>query len=194
MTKSRVPSPRPAPSASICALAAGLAIASLSPGVARAYEDQLGLSVTAGYVGITADTPYPPHALAVGVGVGVGLDDTWELRAHLDYAYHVEGMHRAIASVDLVYLVDVLSVVPYLGLSAGGALSVLEDPLLASPLVGDDRVRGDLRLGIVLGLDVLLSREAAIGLELRPGAYVTDFDRSPIELGASIRLTWLLET
>ncbi len=174
-------------SGSTLGLALSIAL-SILPSAARAYEDQLGLFATAGYTGIASDTVYPAHAVTLGAGIGVGLGDTWELRARADYAFHVAAMHRVALSADLVYVVDVLSVVPYLGLSVGGIVSVID-----ASLPSLEGVRGDLRLGAVLGLDLLLTRELAIGVELRPEWIVTDFDREPFELGAVLRLEGLFE-
>lgn len=169
----------------VALVATGLGLARPVP--AHAYEDQVGLFATGGYGAIVGDTPYPPHALSLGLGVSVGLGDVWELRGRFDYAHHVSAMNRLTGSVDLVYLVDVLSVVPYVGVSAGGAVSVLP------PSFGLGEVRADLIVGAVLGLDVLLGRELTIGVELRPAWALTDFDREPMLLSALLRAQWLLE-
>lgn len=163
-----------------------VAVAS-APSTARAYEGQAGLWAAAGYTGIVGNTPLPPHAVHLGVGVGVGLDDTWELRGRLDYGFHMDAAHRAAASVDLVYVLDVLSVVPYLGIGAGGALTVL------SPSLGLGDVRGDFVTSVLLGLDVLLDRTWTIGVEIRPTFAVTHFDAEPFALSALARAQVLLE-
>ena len=154
---------------------------------AHAYERQLGVFVGAGYTGIATSTPYPPHAVTASVGVGVGLGDVWELRGHLDYGFHVSAMHRLGLGVDLVYLVDVLSVVPYLGVSVSGALSLL-DPSLA---MGD--LRGDFLAGGLAGLDVLIGREWTIGAEVRINVGVTDFDRAGLLITGLCRAQALFE-
>jgi hypothetical protein len=96
-------------------------------------------------------------------------------------------MHRVTGSFDVVYLVDVLSAVPYLGLSAGGAVSILD----ASLALGD--VRGDLVLGGLLGLDVLIGREWTVGGEVRFAWVVTDFAREPMQLTGLVRAQLLFE-
>jgi hypothetical protein len=154
---------------------------------ASAYDRQAGLSLGAGYTGIVGDTPYPPHAVAASLGVGFGLVDTWELRLRADYAAHLSSMHRVTGSADVVYLVDVLSVVPYLGLSLGGAVTILD----ASLGLGD--VRGDLVLGGLLGLDVLIGREWTVGGEVRFAWVVTDFEREPMQLTGLLRAQILFE-
>jgi hypothetical protein len=165
----------------------GLASTFVAAAPARAYDRQVGLFLGAGYTGIVGDTPYPPHAVAASFGVGFGLGDVWELRVRADYAAHVATMHRVTGSVDVVYLVDVLSAVPYLGLSAGGAVSIL-DPSLA---LGD--VQGDLVLGGLLGLDVLIGREWTVGGEVRFAWVVTDFAREPMQLTGLLRAQMLFE-
>ncbi|MBX7194598.1 MAG: hypothetical protein K1X94_21265 [Sandaracinaceae bacterium] len=164
----------------------GLALMGLVPS-AHAYDRQVGLFATAGYTGIVGDTPYPPHAVTAGLGVGFGLDDVWELRVRTDYAAHVPNVHRMSLSADLVYLVDVLSAVPYLGISAGGALSVLDASL------GLGELRGDFLAGALGGLDVLLGREWTLGVELRLAWVLTDFDREPMQITGLARLQALFE-
>ncbi len=165
----------------------GLAIVLGTASSARAYERQVGLFVGAGYTGIATNTPYPPHAVAASVGVGVGLGDVWELRARLDYAYHPTAMNRIGGSVDLVYLVDVLTVVPYLGVSVGGSVSILD----ASLALGD--VRGDFLAGGLGGLDVILGREWTVGAEVRVTVAVTDFDRAGLSITGLLRAQALFE-
>jgi hypothetical protein len=174
------------PSLALGAVLGGAMLAGM-PSSARAYEDQVGLWAVAGYTGIVGDTPMPPHAIHAGVGVGVGLGDTWEIRGRLDYAFHVDAAHRTALSVDLVYVLDVLSVVPYLGVGAGGALTVLSQTL------GLGELRGDFLAAVVLGLDVLLDRTWTFGVELRPTFVVTSLDAEPFVLSALARAQILFE-
>lgn len=154
---------------------------------AAAYDRQLGVFVGAGYTGIATSTPYPPHAVHAGVGVGVGLGDVWELRVRADYGLHVATMHRLSTSVDLVYLLDVLSVVPYLGVSVGGAISIFDRSLG----VGD--LGGDFLAGALLGLDVLLDRQWTLGGEARVTVGVADFDRAGLLVTGLLRAQALFE-
>ncbi len=162
-------------------------LALLSPPSAHAYDRQIGLALGAGYTGITGNTTLPPHALHVGVGVGVGLGDTWELRVRADYAHHLLQMNRVSGSLDLVYLLDVLSVVPYLGVSVGGAVAVIE------PVGAPGLVRGDFLAGAVLGLDVLIGREWTVGVEIRPTFVPTNFGEEPMLLTVLARGQALFE-
>ncbi|MFN9812177.1 MAG: hypothetical protein ACK6CU_21375 [Deltaproteobacteria bacterium] len=180
--------PRRTPRArSIVVALVGAAVVSLSGPPARAYDRQAGIFLDAGYAGIAGDTPYPPHAIAAGLGFGLGLGDTWELRLRADYAAHFSALHRLTGSVDVVYVVDVLSAVPYLGLSAGGALSFL-DPSLS---LGD--LRGDLALGALVGLDVVLGRSWTVGGEARFAWLVTDLARQPLQFTVVVRAQYLFE-
>ena len=155
---------------------------------ALAYEDQLGVNATLGYTGIIGDTALPPHGLTAGVGVSFGLGDTWEIRGRGDYAYLFSGAHRGALTADLVYLIDILSVVPYLGLSVGGAITSVD----ASALV-PAQLLGDLLLGAVVGVDVLLGREWTIGVEVRPHVMVLHLDSEPFDLAAMVRVQHLFE-
>ena len=155
---------------------------------ALAYEDQLGLTATLGYSGIIGDTTLPPHAISAGLGVSLGLGDTWELRARGDYSLLVSSAHRGVLTADLVYLVDVLSVVPYLGLSVGGAITSVDANTIAP-----QEFRGDLLLGGVVGVDVLLGRAWTIGVEVRPHVMVLHLNTEPFGLAALVRVQHLIE-
>ena len=150
------------------------------PSVAHAYERQVGLTLELGY----STTPIgmlPAHGIYVQGGVSVGLGDTWELRARLDYAFHPEPMHRWSAGAELVYLVDIFEVVPYLGVGVAGLVTLTDTLIL-----------GDFAVGGVVGLDVLLSREVTLGFVVRPYAVVTSLDYSPLWLEAGARLQFLI--
>ena len=149
------------------------------PSTARAYERQIGLTLELGYA-VTPTGPLPPHGIYVEGGVSVGLGDTWELRGRLAYAYHPAPMHRWAGGVELVYLIDVFEIVPFLGLGVSG-IATLTD--LTST--------GDFAGNAVIGLDVVLSREATIGFVVRPSVVFTSLDSSPVWLEAGARLQYL---
>lgn len=169
-----------------CACAVG-AIVEVGAQPAAAYDGQLGLWAAAGYSGIVGDTPLPPHAVHFGLGGTIGIEDVWELRVRLDYAFHLARAHRTSVSLDLVYLVDVLSVVPYLGVGVGLRASVQDEDRAALA------VRADLLAGAVLGLDVLLSRDWTVGFEIRPTFVPTGFESEPALFSALARAQALLE-
>jgi len=166
--------------ASAFVLGVVLAVGAWSPAVARAYERQIGLSLEAGYA-VTPSGPLPPHGVYAEGGVSVGLGDAWELRGRIAYAWHPTPMHRWAGGVELVYLIDVFEVVPFLGLGVSGLVTLNGDALL-----------GDFAGNAVIGLDVMLSREATLGFVVRPSVVLTSLDTSPVWLEAGARLQYLI--
>lgn len=153
-----------------------------APASALAYEDQMGLSVgLGGEVAMTDPVSGGPGATLT---FAYGLGDTFELRVHADYLVHVtdETAHRVLGAVDLVYLLDILTVVPYFGVSAGGAVTV-----------ADRSTVGDLVLGAIVGIDFVLSRTFTLGLEVRPYVLPLHFDVESLALAGYARAQWLIE-
>lgn len=163
-------------------------LASAVSSSAFAYEDQLGVTVTLGYSGIFGDTRLPPHGASAGVGISYGLGDTWELRGRADYTFFFTRAHRGALTADLVYLIDVLSFVPYVGLSVGGALSSVDADALAP-----SELRGDLVVGAVVGGDIMLDRSWTLGFEIRPYVMPLHFASEPLNLAALLRVQRLIE-
>lgn len=158
----------------------------LAPGVAHAYEDQIGLSLGAGYAVIPSDTPLPQHGLAVQLEAGFGLGDTWELRALLGYGVEIadQPLHRLHVGAEIVYLLDILEVVPFLGL--GIDLPITLHPAIPEPV--------DFAGHAVVGFDWLLSREFTIGAEVRPYVLFTRLGAdAPVWLTAIVRAQVLFE-
>ena len=60
-------------------------------------------------------------------------------------------------------------------------------------LVFDSQLLGDLLLGAVVGVDVLLGREWTIGVEVRPHVMVLHLDSEPFDLAAMVRVQHLFE-
>lgn len=135
------------------------ALAFAAPSLARAYEDQVVLTLDAGYAATLASDA-PTHGLGFGLGVNIGLGDAWALQTRLSYAVHPGGggpLHVGIAGVEVVYLLDILEIVPFFGLGVDGVATAL-----------DGNVRGDLGLHAVVGVDWLVTRRWLVGLEVRP--------------------------
>ena len=154
------------PSAVALALALALA-AGLAPGSrARAYEDRASFALELGYGLVGSSAPLPNHGFVSGLGVGFGLNDTWELRGDAAYALHPATLHRLRTSVELLYLVDIIQVVPFVGIGTGAAFSFLTG---AGPMpVGwPVEVRPDFEAHIVAGFDVLLDRDWTVGVVVR---------------------------
>lgn len=137
-----------------------LALLALPAPIARAYEDKLTVGAHAGY-GLVAidDTELPQHGVLLGIASSIGLDDIWSVRGHLSYAYHPgdDTLHVALLGGELLYLLDVVQVVPYFGLGLDALGTLYQD-------------RAGLELGahLVLGIEYLLSRDTLIGLDIRP--------------------------
>lgn len=139
-------------------LAGGLA-GTASP--ALAYEDQLTLELGAGYAFASGDT-LPHSGLAASALVSYGLGDTLTLRAFGAYAMHPSTANVFTGGADLLYLLDILTVVPYFG---GGVDGVgINTP---------DGTTGAFAVHAVVGLDYLLSRSLTLGIETRPTYMLT---------------------
>ncbi len=149
----------------IAAVALGLALGPAPR--ARAYEDRASFALELGWGVVGSSAPLPTHGLVSGLGVGFGLNDTWELRVDAAYGLHPETLHRLRTSVEILYLVDVIQVVPFVGLGAGGSFS-FTTAMPPLPPDGNVAVRPDLEAHIVAGFDVLLERDWTVGLVVRP--------------------------
>ena len=143
---------------------AALALALAASRKARAYEDQVVLTLDAGYGSALADDA-PTHGLVVGLGVDVGLNDAWAVRARVSYALHPSGggaLHALMAGAEVVYLLDILEIVPFFGLGLDGVATFTQ---------GEGGA--DLAAHAVVGVDWLPRRRWLVGLEVRP--YVLPF-------------------
>ncbi|MDQ3031685.1 MAG: hypothetical protein M3Y87_04650 [Myxococcota bacterium] len=180
---------------SLVAASAALAIAALAiPGRARAYEDQFGLAIGAGYAVIPsagplspAGNPLPQHGFVLQAQGALGVDDTWEVRALVGWAMQIEAtpLHRVTGGLELVYLVDILEIVPFLGLGLDVPTSIL-----------GDEVWVDFAGHAVVGVDWLPEREWSFGIELRPYVLFTALGRAsgdPVWLTVTARFQFLFE-
>jgi hypothetical protein len=151
--------------------------------VARAYEDQLTLGLGAGYAHAASDV-LPRHGALFEASASVGLDPMWSLRGRGSYAWHPErtGMHVAMLGSDVLYLIDVLEIVPYFGVGAGGMARFWES---------DSRV--DAEVHLVAGLDYLLSRDVALEFEIRPHLLVTDREGDPFYFAAAAAVVFVFD-
>jgi hypothetical protein len=134
------------------------------PSSARAYEDQFTLAVGAGYAHAIDDGPDAP-GVAGDVSGSLGLGDAWAFRVRGGYSGHPgsPGASLFSAAGELLYVVDIVDLVPYAGIGAG-------------VLVGE--VGGDSSAGpsahLVLGCDYVLSRSFALELDLRAAFLASD--------------------
>jgi len=161
-----------------------LALADRSAGAARAYEDQATLGFDLGWLGApSADAGVPRNGASVGVSGTLGLSDSWSLGARAGYALHPADvmLHSFVTSVEVMYLVDVLQLVPSLGLGVDAFVSVR-----------DGRAGGDLGVHALLRLDYLLSRKLLVGADFRLIALpfaLDDGGLSPLVMQAGLRLS-----
>lgn len=168
--------------AGLCVCAIGASFTSQ----ARAYEDQLTVGAGAGYAWAT-DPGLPHHGINLQLELSLGLSSTWSARALATAAALPSSGARPAASrftlgTELVYLVDVLEIVPYAGAGIDGLVSFAsgtpEAAFGAHPVVG---------------VDWLLSRTFLLGLSVRPVFVLTHFETQPVYLTAMVTASWLLE-
>lgn len=164
------------------ALVAALLFGPVRP--AYAYENHLTFSAGAGYAAALAQTPTPRHGVATQLAIGIGLGDLFELRLLVPYTIQFDQtvLHRVSPGLEFVYLFDLLEIVPFFGAGIDLPSSFYQD---------EDRV--DFAAHAVVGVDWLLSREWAIGLEARPYLMITALEREPTWLTALVRALWLYE-
>jgi hypothetical protein len=158
----------------------------LAPGSrAHAYEDQIGVGLGAGYANL--DLPgLPAHGLALDAAATLGLDDIWALRARFTYGYHPDSLgavHTFVPSGDVLYLIDILEWVPYVGAGL--------DAVVALPVVGP--VQSNLGIHLAFGLDWLLSRRWLLELDLRPVLIVTALDEGPFYFVSTLSAQYLFD-
>ena len=161
-------------------------------GRARAYEDRASFAVELGWGVVGSSAPLPTHGFVSGIGVGFGLNDTWELRVDAAYALHPSALHRLRTSVEIVYLVDIIEVVPFVGLGTGAAFSFIADeppPPISSTLA----VRPDFEAHIVTGFDVLLDRDWTVGIVVRPIFQLTSAENDLFYLTVTARAQLLVD-
>ena len=158
------------------------------PAPARAYEDQVLLGLDIGYARALANDDLPANGLLSGLSVDIGIGDAWAIRCRAAYAFHPGGrpLHLGLAGAEVVYLLDILELVPFFGLGVDGILTQRED----------DGTGVDLALHAVLGLDWLVTREWVVGLDIR--AYALPFSLAdqgvdPVYLGAGLRLGYVFD-
>jgi hypothetical protein len=153
-----------------------------------AYEDQGTLGVEAGYgVVVITDTTLPQHGALFGLELGFGLGDQFTVRAHADYGYHPgeDEMHLVLFGAEVLYLLDIVQVVPYFGLGIDGIATVYQD---AAGL--------ELGFHLTVGVEYLLSRHWLVGLDVRPHFLpitLAEGRVDPVYIAATLRVSWLFD-
>jgi hypothetical protein len=154
---------------------------------AAAYEDQLTIEAGLGYA-FAADAGEDARSgLPFSLAASIGLDDVWTVKATTAYAIHTAdagARHTVIAGAELVYVVDVLEIVPYFGagLDVFGAWRGPDQDL-------------DAAAHLVFGADYLLTRSLFVGVEIRPHLLLTrladDDGRTPLYITALARIGFI---
>lgn len=147
---------------------------------AAAYEDTLHIAVDAFYVQ-TID-PSLDHGLGVGLTIGHGVDDVWNAQVRASYQWMADDESRIDLRGEWLYVVDVLSLVPQLGVAIVGSGQIKN---------GDFEVFGG--LGGVFQLDYLLTRSHTVGIDLRMTWLFDDELTSQSQWNIGIRYVWLFE-
>jgi hypothetical protein len=130
------------------------------PRRAFAYGEQAELHLAAGYLGAVNATPISSTGAALDLGFGIGLNDMFMTRAALGYGATLDNarvLSLGRAGVEVLYLVDVLQIVPFFGLGVGAWLFD-DDALTVAPHA----------FGTV-GLDYLATRTWLFGVDIRLG-------------------------
>jgi hypothetical protein len=164
-------------------------VSALVPSVAFAYEDRAAVALELGWGFVGSNAPLPQHGLVSGVSAGFGLGDTWELRVDAAYGLHPELLHRLRTSAEIVYLVDILQVVPFVGLGTGATVSFVLEAAPDQP----EYVRPDFELHVTAGFDVLLDRDWTVGLVVRPIFQLTSAEADLFYLTITARLQFLID-
>ena len=158
------------------------------PGRVQAYEDQYTLGIGLGYAHLFPQGTPHPGALAE-LNASLGLDATWTARARVAGAWHPDdelALYRGVLGAELVYMIDILELVPSFGLGLDAVLTH------AGP-IDDPGLRGGFAANAVLGLDYLLSRELSLTFEARPYLMVTELSDEPLYLQVSVGLLWVFD-
>jgi hypothetical protein len=154
---------------------------------ALAYEDQASVDAEVAYVHAFSKEFSPRNGVAVGAGAGLGLNNVLSLRGQFMWAFHPSDdplVSIAWVSAELVYLIDVLEVVPYFGAGADVSAFVRS---------GAD-VELNAGLHPVFGFDYLVSRELTLGMQVRPVFLLTAIDTLPVYLQLGLTLSYLFDT
>jgi hypothetical protein len=157
----------------------------LTPLAAHAYEDQATLGVGLGYAYATARA-LPHNGATLAVDTSIGLDDIWTARAFASYSLHPGNSSLSVLTLgaELLYLVDILEVVPYFGAGLDA---------LGSWVPGAQAFGAEFGVHPVVGIDWLLSRDLALGIVARPVFLLSAWQRTPIYVSATVTLSLLFD-
>lgn len=162
-----------------------LLIATAAAAPAHAYEDQASFDAELSYVHAFADSG-SREGVALGLGASLGLSNVLTLRGQLVWALHPSDapvVSVFLATAELVYVVDVFDIVPYFGAGIDGIGSVQS---------GRD-FQPDFGVHPIIGADWIVSREFALGLQVRPVFVLTALDAVPLYFKVGVSLSYLFD-
>jgi len=172
----------------VIALAGALALAAALPSEAAAYDEQVTLDVNVGWGVAPALEMAPNHGPTGALATTIGFDDAWALGINLGWAVHPpltddsEPFQLGIAGVEGLYYIDILQVVPFFGVGVD---------LL--PTFDGTQWFVDFAAHVRLSLDYLVSRDIAVGVDIRPYILLTALSTDPVYITFQARLSILLD-
>lgn len=143
-------------------LPAILAVTLLAPRAAEAYERQWHAGLSLGYANLST-AAVDLHGFAGALHLTYGLNDMFNLMAEVDTTVHPGGALTLSGSAGVSYVIDILQVVPYVGVMAGGYdLYKAEGPCGGADLPGCHD--GRFGASIPFGLDYTVTRSFNVGI------------------------------
>jgi len=160
----------------------------LQPSPAQAYEERLTLGAELGVASVVLDdTDLPEWGALLGLSGSLGLNDIWSLRGHLAWAYHPgsDPLHVGLMGAEIVYLLDIVEIVPFFGLGLDGLFTLHQGS-------------AGIELGAhgVVGLDYFYSRDLIFGFEIRPHLLPLSIEEArldPVYVTANLRASLLFD-
>ena len=137
-------------------IAAALAL----PRTALAYERQWHVGLDLNYSAIVVDPPI--QGIGGGLHLAYGINDMFNIVAQADAAYHEGGLFAASGAAGVTNQLDVIEIVPYVGLMVGG----YDFYATSAPCGGADQASCHQVLfgaSIPFGLDYTITRSFILG-------------------------------
>jgi len=152
---------------------------------ARAYEDTVTVGLDAG-LGLAVSSDFTMGAPQLGLSSTWGINDAFTLGGRVAYGWHPDSpdAHVVVGGIEVVYLLDILEVVPFFGLGTD-AFAVMR---------GGSR-SPDWALHAVVGLDWLIDRRWILGFDFRAYFLPLDLESSldPVYLAFGLRVSMAFE-
>lgn len=158
------------------------------PNGAHAYDGQVTLDVTVGWA-IAPALDAPDNGPGGGIGASFGFGDTWGLGVYANYFAHPpfnggDTLHFGIVGVEGLYYLDILQVVPFFGIGID-VIPTYDD--------ATESWSADFAAHVRASLDYLISREAIIGIDIRPYVLFTALSVDPVYITFLARFSYALD-